>query len=134
MNTRLITALVIVLSFFYQRSSAQLKKTLRKDVFDAIINSNVKVIQIQEIAVPEGQKAPKHFHPCPVLGYVKSGRVLFQIEGGETKILREGDVFYEPKGKTILHFDNPSEAKPLIFVAFYLKEQDEVNVKILSEP
>jgi hypothetical protein len=36
------------------------------------------------------------------------------------------------KSKTILHFDNVSKDKPLTFVAFYLKEQNEENIKVLK--
>ncbi|MGH2644529.1 MAG: hypothetical protein ACRDE2_11310, partial [Chitinophagaceae bacterium] len=74
----------------------------------------------------------KHSHPCPVVGYVSLGSVLFQIEGEESKVIPEGEAFYEPKNKTILHFDNAAKEKHLTFIAFYLKEGDEENIKILS--
>jgi len=71
-----------------------------------LINQKVKTLEIQEISFPAGQTAPKHLHPCPVVGYIKSGSVLFQIEGQDAVILKEGDSFYEPKNTNILHFDN----------------------------
>ena len=111
---------------------AQQKQLTRKDLLNAIVNQKVSVVEIKEVNMTGGQEAPKHLHPCPVVGYIVSGRVLFQIEGQESEILKEGDAFYEPKNKTILHFDNASKDKPLTFVAFYLKEQHEENIKVLK--
>lgn len=87
---------------------------------------------MQEIRLAAGQEVSKHVHPCPVVGYVKSGKVLFQIEGEEKIILNEGDAFYEPKGKNILHFDNASKENPLIFIAIYLKKGNEENIKLVK--
>ena len=79
-----------------------------------------------------GQIAPKHIYPCPVVGYVKSGKAFFKIEAEEKIILSEGDAFYEPKNKTILQFENASNDQSLIFVAFYLKEANEENIKLIE--
>jgi len=112
---------------------AQQKQITRKDLLNAFVNQQVSIVEIKEVTMSEGQEAPKHLHPCPVVGYVLSGNVLLQIEAEETQILKEGDAFYEPKNKAILHFDNALKDKPLTFVAFYLKEQDEENIKILND-
>ncbi|HZJ60181.1 MAG TPA: hypothetical protein VFD24_07885 [Chitinophagaceae bacterium] len=45
--------------------------------------------------------AGKHLHPCPVVGYIVSGKVLFQVEGEEKKTLNQGEAFYEQQNKTI---------------------------------
>jgi quercetin dioxygenase-like cupin family protein len=95
------------------------------------MDQKVSKVEIQEITFPAGQTAPKHLHPCPVVGYIKSGSVLFQIEGKEPVILKEGDSFHEPKNANILHFDNASKDKPMTFIAFYLKEDNEENVKLV---
>ncbi|HEY6977230.1 MAG TPA: cupin domain-containing protein [Chitinophagaceae bacterium] len=105
----------------------------RKDLMNAQVDQQVLNVEIKQITLAAGQAAPKHFHPCPVVGYIASGTVLFQIEGEESVTLHEGNAFYEPKNKTILHFDNASKEKPLTFIAFYLKEKDEENIKILEE-
>lgn len=105
----------------------------RKDLTPAAVQQFVKTVEIQEITFPAGQKAPKHLHPCPVVGYIKSGTVLFRIEGQAPLILKEGDSFYEPKNTNILHFDNASDKEPMTFVAFYLKEEQEENVKMVKD-
>lgn len=104
----------------------------RKDLQSALLDQKVNKVEIQEITFGPGQIAPKHLHPCPVVGYIKSGSVLFQIEGKDALILKEGDSFYEPKDTNILHFDNASKDESMTFIAFYLKESNEENVKLVS--
>ena len=109
----------------------QENEIIRKDLQPALMDQKVKTVEIQEITLSAGQTAPKHLHPCPVVGYIKSGSVYFQIEGQDAVILKEGESFYEPKNTNILHFDNASKDKPLTFIAFYLKENNEANIKII---
>ena len=123
--------LTLILSITLSNVMAQQNEIIRKDLQPALIDQKVKTVEIQEVAFPAGQTAPKHLHPCPVVGYVKSGSVLFQIEGQDAVILKEGDSFFEPRNTNILHFDNASKDKPMTFIAFYLKENNEANVKIV---
>lgn len=102
----------------------------RKDLMNAVLKQNISTVEIKEITMPPGQSAPKHLHPCPVVGYVSSGSVLFQIEGEESKIICQGEAFYEPKDTIILHFDNASQVESLTFITFYLKEGGEENIQI----
>jgi len=111
---------------------AQQKTISRKELLKTAIGQSVKSAEIQEITMAAGQGAPEHLHPCPVLGVIKSGEAVFQIEGQQKVILHEGDAFYEPKNVKILHFDNASAEKPLIFTAIYLKKGNEENIKLLK--
>ncbi len=104
---------------------------IRKDLLNVLINHTISSIEIKAITMSPGQVGPKHFHPCPVVGYVATGSVFFQIEGKEHVIIRAGEGFYEPKNKTILHFDNASKDQPLTFIAFYLKKGQEENIKTM---
>jgi quercetin dioxygenase-like cupin family protein len=103
----------------------------RKELQPAFVDQKVKTVEIQEITLSAGQTAPKHLHPCPVVGYIKSGSVYFQAEGQEAVILKEGESFYEPKNINILHFDNASKDEPVTFIAFYLKENQEANIQVV---
>ncbi|CEJ69079.1 Cupin domain protein [Chryseobacterium oranimense G311] len=111
---------------------AQQNQISRKELLKAAINQKVKTTEIQEVTLASGLEVPKHLHPCPVVGVIKSGEAVFQIEGQPKTILHEGDAFYEPKNAKILHFDNASAEKPLVFTAIYLKEGKEENIKILK--
>lgn len=88
-------------------------------------------VEIKKIVIPQKGKADYHLHSCPVVGYVVSGTLLFQIEGQSSYLIKAGEVFYEPKNQPILHFDNASDSTPLIFVAYYLLEGDEDLITLL---
>ena len=91
----------------------------------------VRKVDIREIRLGPGQKAGYHRHPCPVFGLIKSGEVLFQIEGQGEKVLRAGEAFYEPQGAPIVHFDNASATDPMTFVAFYLVDRESQLIEML---
>lgn len=130
---RLTLVIGVVLSFMNDSVSVAQAQLTRKDLLHVFINQQkLSQVEAKEVTMPVGQSAPKHMHPCPVVGYVSSGSVLFQIEGEEKKIINEGEAFYEPKDKVILHFDNASTEKPLVFIAFYLKEEREELIKLLK--
>jgi quercetin dioxygenase-like cupin family protein len=124
--------LFIIVSLIISKSMAQQNVITRKNLESAIMDQKVTKVEVQEITFSPTQTAPKHLHPCSVVGYIKSGSVLFQIEGKEPMMLKEGDSFYEPKNVNILHFDNTSKDKPMIFIAFYLKGNNEENVKLVD--
>ncbi|MFP8892331.1 cupin domain-containing protein [Chryseobacterium cucumeris] len=111
---------------------AQQKTISRKELLKTALDQKVKSTEIQEITMAAGQGAPEHLHPCPVLGIINSGEAVFQIEGHEKVVLHTGDAFYEPKNVKILHFDNASAEKPLVFTAIYLKEGNEENIKFIK--
>lgn len=111
---------------------AQQKTISRRELLKTAIDQKINSTEIQKITIPAGVQVPAHLHPCPVVGIIKSGEAVFQIEGQQKVILHEGEAFYEPKNVKILHFDNASAKKPLVFTAIYLKEGDEENIKLLK--
>jgi quercetin dioxygenase-like cupin family protein len=105
----------------------------RKALLDVVVASQqLSKVEAKEITMSAGQAAPKHSHPCPVVGYVLSGKVLFQEEGEEKRTIAAGEAFYEPMDKVILHFDNASAEQPMTFLAFHLKEGDEALIKMVE--
>ncbi len=110
------------------------EKVSREDLLEALLyQEKVSQVAVKKVVLPKGLASGKHLHPCPVVGYIAAGSVVFQVEGEEKKILKQGDAFYEPKNKTILHFDNASKEDPLVFIAFYLKEGDEALIQLLDK-
>jgi quercetin dioxygenase-like cupin family protein len=59
------------------------------------------------------------------VGVVTQGSFTFQPEGEEARVLRTGDGFFEPAGRTMLHFDNASSTEPAEIVCFYLTDTEE---------
>lgn len=84
----------------------------------------VERVEVVEVSFPAYQQAGRHLHPCPVIGCVTAGTILFQIEGQPSQLLKPGDVFFEPANAPVQHFDNPA-AEPAAFIAYYLLGSDE---------
>lgn len=84
----------------------------------------VERVEVVEVSFPAYQQAGRHLHPCPVIGCVIAGTILFQIEGQPEQLLKPGDVFFEPANQPIRHFDNPA-AEPAAFLAYYLLGSDD---------
>jgi quercetin dioxygenase-like cupin family protein len=105
----------------------KLQTIIRKPLLTANLDSvkTTKRIEIKRIDFAPGQATGLHDHPCPVVGYIASGSVKFQVQGQPPQILRRGDAFFEPPNQTILHFDNASDSEPLSFIAFYLLDENE---------
>ena len=47
-----------------------------------------------ELEFPKGAVGAKHSHPHEQIGYVISGKLVYQEEGCEDKILGTGDTYY----------------------------------------
>lgn len=106
----------------------------RKQLLSEILTErSLSKVDVTEITMPAGQKAPLHKHPCPVFGYVSEGTLLFQIDGMEEKILKAGDAFYEPADTAIAHFDNASPDHVMKFIAFYLNNGEGKLIEMLEE-
>ncbi len=75
-------------------------------------------VQIRRIQILPGHPAGLHVHNEPVVGSVVEGSVIFQVEGEPQSVLRPGDVFYEPEGARIAHFDAGPEGAT--FLAYFL--------------
>lgn len=102
-------------------SNAQQPSISRKDVLsvEMQVPARLSKVTAQEITFAPGTRAPRHAHPCPVIGTVASGEIAYQVEGQPVQLLAAGSAFHEPANTTIARFDNvgKGEAK---FTAFYL--------------
>ena len=92
---------------------------------------NVERIVSQRIEMAPQISGQRHYHPVPVVGYVVSGEIAFQIEGQETQVLRAGDVFFEPADAIIVRWENVGTTRA-VFVANYLalKDTDSLLVRV----
>jgi quercetin dioxygenase-like cupin family protein len=104
-----------------------LRKQLLSVPFD---NKNVTSVEVREITFEPGQETGRHFHPCPVLGYVVEGGAVVQVEGQPEQRLTAGDAFYEPAGK-VMRFDNASSERPLKFICYYLLDGKQELIQML---
>lgn len=106
------------------------RKQLMLAHFDA---RPISRVDIREINLAPGQQGPLHKHPCPVVGYIVSGAIYFQVKGDSARILKAGDPFYEPANTVIMHFDNASPTAPAKFVLNYLMHTEKQFIILLDD-
>lgn len=107
------------------------RKELLTIMFDSV--QSVSKVEMQEVTMGPGTKAPLHLHPCPTMGIVTEGTIAFQIENQPVKYLNSGDAFYEPANVRIAKFNNESNF-PAKFTVFYLlSEANQETVRILDK-
>lgn len=96
--------------------------------------THVDRVETMVVTMAPGQATGRHVHPCPVVGYVARGVILFQIEGSPPQELTPGDAFFEPANVAVTHFDNIA-TEPARFVANYLLKAGETErIRMLPEP
>lgn len=105
----------------------------RKDLLTAVLEK-IKIVakvRIQEITMDVGVDAPLHLHPCPTMGVVTEGKIVFEIEGDQSQHLEVGDAFYEPANVRVAKFNNEGDI-PAKFAVFYLLgENEEETIHII---
>lgn len=79
---------------------------------------------------PPGVAAPVHDHPVSATGFVVSGTVVSQWEGGEEERYTTGDTFIDHGEKIHLRSENESKTEPLKFLLSYVIKVGEPNVRM----
>lgn len=80
-----------------------------------------------------GDSTPPHQHPGLLVGYVLTGELEFQLEGGPLQRLVAGDRFYEPPGSAHVVSRNPGEAATQV-LGFIIREKDAPVMIPLEKP
>ncbi|WP_207535671.1 cupin domain-containing protein [Desertivirga arenae] len=124
---------LLILLLFKLSSQAQ-TTVQRKDLLTVMFQARkVNKVDAKEIVMQPGQQAPLHKHPCPVIGYIAEGNLIYQVKGEAEQHLKKGDAFYEPAGAVVMRFDNASKEQALKFIAFYLNKGEKVLTELLTE-
>lgn len=107
---------------------------IRRPLLTATLGERrVTSVEVREISFAPGQRTPRHFHACPVVGYIAQGTALYQLESdAEPRLLKAGEAFYEPADTVIAHFDNASDTEPMRFIAYYLLDGDQELIHLLE--
>lgn len=132
MRSVLLVAFVAISS---AATAADTIKLSRKDLLDVDVVPSRQIgnVTIQEITLPPSFKAPAHTHPCPVVGTVTGGRIVYQVDGEPARTLTAGSAFYEPADTTIARFDN-ADSVDSTFHAVYLCENKDEPLIHLAPP
>lgn len=107
-----IVASLLGAVFFNAYAADVARKELMSESFEPRALSRLDVGDFHFVP---GQLAPLHTHAAPAFGYVSKGQILYQVAGRAPQLLKEGDVFYEPVGPEITHFDNASTTEEAVF-------------------
>lgn len=75
-------------------------------------------VEVRRITLLPGVRGGAHRHNGPVFGSIERGSVVFQVEGGPERVLRAGDVFYEPADTVIARWDATAEG--VQFLGYFL--------------
>ena len=54
---------------------------------------------------PGSPGTPPHRHSGPVFGYLLEGDMIFELEGEPERVIRAGEVFWEPGGD-VIHYQS----------------------------
>ncbi|MBX9608295.1 MAG: cupin domain-containing protein [Gammaproteobacteria bacterium] len=69
-----------------------------------------------------GASTPPHTHPADTFVYVLSGAIEMQVAGGEMKVLKAGDTYYEKPTDTHTVSRNASQTEPAKFLVVFVRD------------
>jgi quercetin dioxygenase-like cupin family protein len=104
-------------------TAARAKSARARDVISQPLpklNGDQLTVHMVEVHFNPGEQSKPHSHPCPVIGYVLEGAVRMQVKGGEEKIYRVGESFYEAPNGVHLLSANASQSLPARFLATFV--------------
>lgn len=71
-----------------------------------------------------GAGTPPHTHPADTFVYVLQGAIGMQVAGGDLKVLKQGDTFYEKPSDRHVVSRNASTTERAKFLVMFVKEKD----------
>jgi quercetin dioxygenase-like cupin family protein len=71
-----------------------------------------------EVSYPPGGRSAEHRHPGFIVGYVLEGQIRFAINHETPRVLRTGEMFYEPAGALHSTSENAQPDRPAKILAF----------------
>jgi quercetin dioxygenase-like cupin family protein len=63
-----------------------------------------------EVSYPPGGRSAEHRHPGFIVGYVLEGQIRFALNHETPRVLRRGEMFYEPTGALLSTSENAQNA------------------------
>jgi len=85
---------------------------------------------VVEVTIEPGQAGAPHRHPGPGFGYVLEGEYELGIDDQPTKVLKQGETFYEPTGCLHRVSKNPSATGKTRVIAVVLQPRDSTMIAI----
>ena len=76
-----------------------------------------------EVSYPPGGRSAEHRHPGFIVGYVVEGQIRFGINNEAPRVLRAGEMFYEPSGALHSTSENAQPGMPAKILALMVAPQ-----------
>ena len=121
---RMILLLLLVTSGTVQardKTSAEVREAFTQIVPQ--LAGDHLVISVVEVTYPPGGFSSPHSHPCPVLVCVISGAIRSKVQGGQEKIYKAGEVFYEAPNGIHAVSSNASATEPAELIAVFVADE-----------
>ena len=71
-----------------------------------------------------GAGTPPHSHPADTFVYVLEGAIEMQVAGGELKVLKQGETFYEQPNERHIVSRNASKTERAKFLVMFVKDKN----------
>ncbi|HWL84448.1 MAG TPA: cupin domain-containing protein [Polyangiaceae bacterium] len=94
--------------------------------------ANYDKVSVVTVEYPPGGTSPKHRHDVSVFAYVLQGEVESKVDAQESKIYKQGDMFYEAPGAIHLIARNPSATETAKLLVFYVEADGKVPMTVIK--
>ena len=96
--------------------------TVQRVFGERLPNAPGKSLTAVVVDFPPGVVSPPHHHAGAVFVYVLSGAVRSQLGGGEAKVYRAGETFFEPPGSHHVYSASASTTEPARILAVFVAD------------
>lgn len=107
----------------------KVKVISERNIVEKIDGKEAKATVV-EVTIEAGEAGLPHRHPGPGFGYVLEGEYELGIDDQPSKVLKQGETFYEPTGCLHRVSKNPSAKGKTRILAVVLQPRDSTMVAI----
>jgi len=107
----------------------KVKTIAERNIVEKVDGKEAKATVV-EVTIEPGQAGVPHRHPGPGFGYVLEGEYELGIDDQPSKVLKQGETFYEPTGCLHRVSKNPSATGKTRIIAVVLQPRDATMVAI----
>jgi quercetin dioxygenase-like cupin family protein len=111
------------------------RETLAPAFQEAIPNIPGKSIIAAVVTYPPGGKTPPHRHARSafIVGYVLSGSIRSQVDGGEAKVFHAGESFSEAPGANHTISENASATEAAKLLAIFVVDTNDKELTTIDQ-
>ena len=119
-----LAAIAALPGFVPVEAAAQDRETLTPAFQEAIPNIPGKSLIGLVVSYPPGGKSPAHTHARSafIVGYVLSGSIRSQVNGGKIQVFHAGEHWIEPPGSHHQISENASTTEPASLLAIVVAD------------